>query len=305
VSSRPSDDEIIARGDIWRGPILELRKRMADFIVDGVRFGELLPETKSGSVHDRRLTKRSEEIVTAAFILGRLGYERVHIFTRDADGKDLERSDLDVRFETGETIGVEVAQVSPTSRMKHDANIAVLEHAVRDLIETDSAFADDFGPYYLSVSQSGPLGDREVANKKIGQRMVEEVVAFVRAQAHRTNDDYGDEPDGWFGPEYPTLHARSATYYVTPAVYGPYFSVMDGGTVNPNPETEEVIRVLDQHRRQAASYRRERNWILLYLPDTNEVFRNTVEATSRLKPDIAPFEQCHIADAVWRLTSLS
>ncbi|HKU68849.1 MAG TPA: hypothetical protein VJP85_13830 [Candidatus Baltobacteraceae bacterium] len=282
-----------------------MRKHMAEFTVDGVRFGELLPETKSGSVHDRRLTKRSEEIVTAAFIFGRLGYQRVQIFTRDTDGKDLERSDLDVRFETGEIIGVEVAQVSPTSRMKHDANIAVLEHTIRDLIETDSGFADAFGPYYLSVSQSGPLGDREVANKKIGERMVEEVVAFVRAQAHRTSDESGDEPNGWFGPEYPTLNGRSATYYVHPAAYGPYFSVMDGGTVNPKPETEEVIRVLDQHRRQAASYRRRRNWILLYLPDTNEVFRNTVEAVSRLNPDIAPFEQCHVTDSVWRLASLS
>lgn len=67
---------------------MELRTRMVDFTVDGVRFGTLLPETKSGSPHDRRLEKKSEEIVTAAFILGRLGYEGVQLITKAHDGTD-------------------------------------------------------------------------------------------------------------------------------------------------------------------------------------------------------------------------
>lgn len=305
MSLRPTDDEIIAHGDIWNGIILELRTRMADFAVDGKRFGSLLPETISGSSHDRRLTKRSEEIVTAAFILGRLGYENVQIFTRSSNGMSLERPDLDVRFENGETIGIEISQVSSTNRLKHDAQIAVLEHSIRDLIDRDQSFAEAFGPYNLTLSQSSVLAERDIGSKKQGQEILSEAIAFIRAKGHHYDPTTGDKSDGWFGPEYPTLYSRGATYYSTSAIYGPYFSVIDGGTVTPAPETAEVIRVLDRHRRQAITYRTTRTWMMMYLPDSNELFRNTVGATERLKPDIAPFAQCHITDASWRLASLA
>lgn len=280
------DDEIIAEGTIWRGQALELRQRMANFTVDGDRYGTLLAQTRSGSVHDRRLSKKWTEIATAAFVLGRLGYEGVQFFTKSRDGADLERPDLDARFATGEIIGIEAAEVGTTSRMKHDSHIAVLEHTVRDLIEADAMFAEAFGPYYVTVSVSNVLGDRDVASKKQAQAMLDEVIAFIRSGGHR-KEDASDPDHAWFGDAFPTLRKRGATYYVSEADYGPYFGVMDGGTVNPNPETDEIQRVLDSHRRQARGYRMARTWMLMYLPDSNEIYRRTVPAfseTNRISP---------------------
>lgn len=296
---------MLARDGIWRGPIRELRQRMADFTVDGIRFGELSPSTVSGSPHDRRLTKRSEEIVTAAFILGRLGHERVKLTTKAADGQSLERPDLDASFSDGTTAGIEIAQVGSTRRMKHDAQIALLEHRVCDLIETDQSFADAFGAFYLSVSPANVLGERDAVSKKQIEAMIEEVVRFVRAGEHSRTDSEHDPDTGYFPRGYSTLHARGATYYASAAAYGPHFQVTTGGTVNPRPETAEVLRVLDDHRAKAIGYRHRRNWLLLYLPDSNEVFRGTVAAIASEKPEIAPFEKCYITDACWRLATLS
>jgi hypothetical protein len=300
-----TDDEIIARGDIWGGEILELRQRIVDFTVDGVRYGTQLWPTRSGSPHDRRLDKRSEEIATAAFILGRLGYRNVTIVTRASDGSPLERPDLDATFESGDTVGIEVAQVAPTTRMKHDATIATLEHSVRDLIDSDPAFAASFGPYYLSVSHVSVLGDREAVGTKQGRAILDEIVTFVRAGEHKISRSSEDEQNnGTFAAKYPVLHSRGGTYYSSRAAYGPHFSIMDGGTVNPRPESDQVVRVLNDHRQKAATYRTARTWMLLYLDDSNEIFRSTVLAVKAMNPPIDPFEQCHITDTAWRIATL-
>jgi hypothetical protein len=94
MKRRPTDDEILAREGIWQGTIRELRQRMADFTVDSVRFGALSPETRSGSPNDRRVTKRSEEVVTAVFVRDRVGYEQLQLFTKASDGGPLEGPDL-------------------------------------------------------------------------------------------------------------------------------------------------------------------------------------------------------------------
>jgi hypothetical protein len=40
---------------------------MNNFTFDGIRFGAMQSETRSGSMNDERLTRRSEAIVTAAW----------------------------------------------------------------------------------------------------------------------------------------------------------------------------------------------------------------------------------------------
>lgn len=302
--TRPTDDEIIARGDILHGKILEMWQRRADFTVDGIRYGSQLPETRSGSPHDDRLTKRSEEIVTAAFILGRLGYERVRISTRDADGRSLERPDFDVQFENGDEIGLEVALGSSTNRAKHDSHVAEIEHTIRDQIDADPAFARAFGPRYLTISTSSVLGERDVQKKKQARAMIAEIETFILSERHRQEENVDDPDDGWFGPEYPILHARGATYYSSPSAHGPEFNTMDGGTINPHPETDEVIHILDQHRRKAAGYRTRRTWIVMHLTDPFEALRNTAAAIERSRPEIAPFEQFHLADRAGRLVTV-
>jgi hypothetical protein len=279
---------------------------MAEFAVDGVRFGTLLPDTISGSVHDRRLSKATEEVVTAAFVLGRLGLADLEIVTRDQSGKKLERPDLDVRLADGSIVGIEIAQVGPTQRMRHDANIAILEHTIRDLIDNDQTFAEVFGKRYVTVSTSSPLGERDVSSKKQGQAIVAEVEAFIRAGGHLTNgNDDGERGSGYFGRMYPTLHRKGASYYSSPADYGPYFSVMTGGTVNPRPEIDEVLRVLNAHRAAAVDYRTSRTWMLMYLPDSNEIFRGTVKAVENVNPPILPFERVSITDTSWNIVTLT
>ncbi len=304
MNVRLTDDEIIAHGDIWKGDILEMQRRRADFTVDGQRYGSLLPETRSGSPHDERLTKRSEEIVTGAFILARLGYKRIQILTRDPNGVSLERPDLDVRFEDGNELGLEVAQAATTNRMKHDSHMAELEHKIGDLIDSDPSFAQDFGPYYVTISASSVLGERDVQSKKQTQALIGDVEAFIRSGRHRKQEDPDDPDDRWFGPKYPTLHARGATFFSSPSAIGPEFNTLDGGTVNPHPETDEVIRILDQHRRQAIDYRTKHTWIAMYLTDPFEAFRNTAGAIAALQPAIDPFEQFHLADRVGHLITV-
>lgn len=304
MKSKSTDDEILARGDVWHGPVRDLRERMSNFTVDGTRFGTLSPETRSGSRHDRRLTKRSEEIVTAVFILGRLGYSHVQLLTKTHDGIELERPDLDATLDDGSTVGLEVAQVGSTTRMRHDSHIASLEHTIRDLIETDESFAKAFGPYYLTVSLSSVLAREDVQSKRDALAMTDEVITFIRAGEHAVAEDHDNPETGYFDRKYTTLCARGATFYSSPAGYGPYFGVMTGGTVNPNAETGEVMRVLNDHRKSAHTYRGKRLWLLLYLSDSNEFFRNTVAEVAALRPDIAPFERCHMTDACWHLATI-
>ncbi len=187
--------------------------------------------------------------------------------------------------------------------MKHDATIGVLEHSIRDLVGSDRSFANAFGPYHLSVSPSNVLGEREASSKRQGQAILDELVAFIRAKGHYVHQDSNDPTHRWFGVDYPTLHSRGGTFNTSREAYGPYFSIMDSGTVSRVPETAHAIRVLDKHRKKARAYRTSRTWMLMYLQDSNEIFRSTLDATRALNPSIAPFEQCHMTDFAWRIAS--
>jgi hypothetical protein len=292
-------DELIAAG-IWSGKILEVRQRMAEYTVDGVRFGTMELETKSGSPNDVHLEKRISEITTAAMVFSYLGYEGIQLISVSRDGKPLERPDLDARLPDGTYIGVEVADVSESSQRKHESGRNLIEVAVGDLLDTDASFRTAMAECYfaLTLNGIGPNRPAQIGSKKEAKAIADEIVAFVRSGAHLARpDDYF----ATFPAKYETLHARGAQYHAERMAGGPNFTVSEGASaIGPMHRRDEVIRVLDGHRASAAGYRSLPTWIFLFLTDTMEYFYNTIAAVEASKPRIAPFVRGYLVDAASR-----
>lgn len=294
-------DELISAG-IWSGKILEFRKRMAEYIVDGSRFGALCLKTKSGSDNDTHLDKRTAEISTACMLFSYLGYERIEIISLGHEGKQLERPDLDVRLPDGSLIGLEVADVSETIQRKHEAGRNLVELSICDLLDRDPSFKSAMGKVYFTVTLNGvgPYKRREIASKKEAQAIAAEIEDFIRSGQHmHLSNDYFES----FSSGYPTLHGRGAQYHVEPWEHEPNLSISEGAsTIGPAHRRDEVIRVLDDHRASARKgYRNMPTWIVLFLTDTLEYFYNTIHAVEAAKPPIDPFVRAYLMDAVARV----
>ena len=294
-------DELIAAG-IWSGKMLEFRKRMAEYVVDGNRFGALCLKTKSGSVNDTHLDKRTSELSTACMLFSYLGYEHIEIISLGKGGKQLERPDLDVRLPDGSLIGLEVADVSETVQRKHESGRNLVEVRIGDLLENDRSFRSAMGKVYFAVTLNGvgPYNRREIASKKEAQAIAAEIEAFVRSGQHlQPSDDYFES----FSSGYPTLHGRGAQYHVEQWEHEPNLSVSEGAsTIGPAHRRKEVIRVLHDHRSSARKgYRNLPTWIVLLLTDTLEYFYNTIHAVEAAKPPIDPFARAYLIDAAARI----
>ena len=296
-------DELIAAG-IWSGKILEVRRRMADYTVDGVRFGTIELETKTGSPNDTHLEKRISEITTAAMVFSYLGYEGVELISVGPDSKPLERPDLDARLSDRTFIGVEVADVSETSQRKHEAGRNLIEVAVGDLLGADASFRKAMAECYfaLTLNGIGPNRPVQIGSKKEAKAIADEIVAFVRSGAHLAP---GNDYFSTFPAACKTLHARGAQYHAEPMDGGPHFTVSEGASaISPMHRRDEVIRVLDDHRASAAGYRALPTWIFLFLTDTMEYFHNTIAVIEASKPPIAPFVRAYLVDAAARVLLL-
>jgi len=295
-------DLLIAQGN-WSGDVLAAHERMADFSVDGSRFGAMPLLTKTASPNDTHLDKRTSEITTAAKIFSRLGYENIAFTTVGIDGKRLGRPDLGARLPDGTEIGVEVTDVSETALRKHDAGTNLVERAIGDLIDADPAFRKALGDTYFSLTINGVGSNRplHISTKKEAQSIAEEVDRFIRSGSHTTpTSDYF----ATFPAQYATLASRGAQYHAEPAAE-PYFSVSEGAsTIGRAHRLGEVIRVLDDHRASAKDYRPLPAWILLSLTDTMEYFYGTIFAVEATKPPITPFVRGYLIDAVGRILDL-
>ncbi len=281
----------------WSGYHLEVAKRMADYTVDGARFGSLELETRSGSPNDVHLAKRVSEVHTAALIFSYQLYERIELISLGSEGRHLERPDFDARLPDGRLIGIEVAEVSETDLRKHESGRNLIEVAVNDLLDADPAFKAAMGRLYLSLTLSavGPYRASQIQSKAEAQAIAHEIEAFVRSgRLTIANDDFF----ATFPPSYPTLHARGAQYHAEPIETGPSFTVADGaGAIGRRHRSSEVMHVLDRHRQAAEQYRPLPLWIFLLLTDPFELFYNTLNAIDAKKPAITPFERACIADA--------
>ncbi len=297
-------DELIAAG-IWSGEMLAIRSRMAEYSIDGARFGLMDLATKSGSQNDVYLEKRISEIVTAAMVLSRLGYERVELFSVDANGNALESPDLDCRLPNARHIGIEVAEVVETDAAKHNASRNAVEVIVGDLIDNDPTFASAFGNFFFSLSLNGigPNSPVRIASKKEAQAIALEVEGFIRSGHHQApSPDYFRQ----FPAEYNTLHTRGAQFHASTLESGPYFSMGEGASaIGRVHHLAEVIRVLDKHRRQAVKYRKLPTWMILFLTDALEYFHNTIATVVESRPSTSPFERAYLMDAAGRLQELS
>jgi hypothetical protein len=295
-------DELIA-ASTWSGEILTLRFRMAEYSIDGARFGLMELDTKSGSPNDVYMQKRVSEIVTAAMVLSRLGYQRVRLFSLDENGKLLESPDLDCQLPSGHYIGIEIAEVVETAAAKHNASRNEVEVTMGDLIDKDPTFATAFGNFYfdLTLNGIGPHSPVRIGSKKEKRENAHEVEALIRSGCHQTPFEGYYRP---FPDAYKTLHARGAQFHASPMDSGPYFSMSEGaGTIGRVQHLDDVVRVLDKHRRQAANYRQLPTWIVLFLTDPFELFYNTIQAAVQAQPPVAPFERAYLMD-VSRLVEL-
>jgi len=296
-------DELIAAG-VWDGETLRIRKVMAEYLVDGGRFGAVDLATKSGSPNDVYVQKRISEIATAAMLLARLGYENVRLLSIDGDGKDLERPDLDCYLPSGEEVKIEVAEVVKSDAAKHDASRNLVNVVISDLIDKDATFAAAFGNFYFSLILNGigPQSQMPIASKKEAMAMATEIEQFIRSEVHRhATESYFRS----FPPSCPVLYARGSTFNASELDSGPYFSMSEGsGAIGRSHQLPEVMRVLNGHRTSAATYRPGVTWIVLLISDTFEFFNNTIAEVIKANPPISPFERAYFLDGGGRLEVL-
>jgi hypothetical protein len=297
------DDLIDAEN--WSGENLEMRKRMAEYLVDGSRFGAMALKTRSGSPNDVHLDKRTKELLTACMVFSYLKMKNIQLCSLDPHGRSLERPDLDAILDDGSLIGIEVADVSETRLRKHEAARSLIETSIMDKIDSDATFKEAIGKVYLSITLNGaePCGQREIESKKEAKAIVSELIAFLQSGDHlKPQDEYYVTISG----SYPKLLARGVQIHVEVWDYEPHFTVSDGAsTIDTADRREEVIRVLNDHRNSAvAGYRALPTWIILLLTDTNEFFYNTIGSVLRDRPAIAPFVRGYLMDAFARVLRL-
>ncbi len=292
-------DELITAGS-W-GPDLAIRRRMADYVVDGVRLGAIELKTTTGSANDVFLEKQSREIFTASLVLAKLGYQNVQLTSRDATGKRLERPDLDARLAGNVEIGLEVAIVEATLNAKRKTALYGIEKDIRDLLDADPTFAEAFGNYRLTVFVNGvgPYPRAHVGSKKEAIAIKGDIVAFIRAREHQapTSGFFSDFP-----PKYTTLVSRGAQYHAEIWGEGPQVTICNGAGTIERTQLKDAIRILNRHRESALTYRPIATWLILFLPDPWD--RNIASGIARLNPPIDPFLKAYVADVALRIIEL-
>lgn len=177
-------DNLLAEG-FWTGRETELRRLVAQYTADGTRLGSLVFETISPSINDPRLIPKRAEVEAVAYVIARLGHTNADLLTLDAQGRELERPDVDVTVGSDHW-GVEVAVAIDSDVAKGEAERLRIESAVRDLLVSDAAFGKAFGPGHLAVrleSDPQPLG-RSSATK-----VISELSEFIRRRDHCKGDD--------------------------------------------------------------------------------------------------------------------
>jgi hypothetical protein len=292
-------DDMFKRGLWGSGPLLELRKIIAEYRVDGIRLGGIDFVSKSGSANQPSLSKRRAEIESAAFLLARLGYKEIGLVTLDEARKDLESPDLDALLPEGR-IGVEVAEVTATQARLKEASVERIGFELLDLRDADPSFTEALGQHYVIVTLHGPLGDASAIQKPEMFKILKELERFIRNQDHiQESDELTAFPD-----KYQALHARGATFSTAKMSEGSISVGRGSEFVSLAPETQEVLRVLNRHRKSASGYRPLPTWLVLFLSDSNEVFRNTIGEIEAHPPSIDPFVRCYLSDVAGRLLQL-
>jgi hypothetical protein len=263
---------------------------------DGKPMREYELETVTGSQFDTRIKKPYKEVLTIAYVLSKLGFTKLKITSLDPAGKPLDRPDVDVCLPDGSTVGVEHADVMGTALARQDALFEEIEIAVSTRLVSDAQFSTAYGNSAVHVSLNGlppsaPLGGPEAT-------LIEaELLTFFASGAHAAASSSGNsEP---FPNSAPKLFARGGRYSVLQS-QDPEFHIGEGPQlISPADNLyDDVVRILDRHRNQAATYRGPRNWIVLFLPFATELFAKTIDAVKAKPPAITPFERAFIADGV-------
>jgi hypothetical protein len=283
---------------MWTGREADLHRIVAEYKLDGRRFGGVVFETLSESIHDHRLAPKRAEVEVAAYILARLGYTEAKLNSLDARGSTLERPDLDVVLSgEPESLGFEVAFGIRSSVAKADAEQLRIETTIRDRLDSDPVFRECFGLGHLSVqleSDRQPLG-RAVANK-----VVRELIAFIASCSHQNGTD-----DLCFPASCATLCSRGASFSMIRDTGEPYFTAMHGSSiVDRRDSVSTVVNILNSHRKQASNYRRRRNWCAVQITDVSDIFRPTLARIAQLCPPIDPFEKVFVGNPSGRIIVL-
>lgn len=293
-------DDLIANSNFGTGPFLEVQRRRAAYTLDGNRLGGVDYEFRTESQHDPRLSDKRFEIEMASLVLALLGYERVSLFSVNADGEPLERPDLEAEID-GARIGVEVAQAISEKWRKISSVHEFVERNLLDRRDTNSAFAQALGNYYVIVALGSPGGpESKPASKTEGKLLLGELIEFIESGGHKP----ATEEVTPFPSTSPRLHSLGATFSSSKQRVGT-ISVGGGPRFLPSaPDVTDVTRVLNDHRESAKDYRTSTTWIILVLSDMEELFRATLLDVEKRNPEIKPFAKCYLLDAAYRIVEL-
>ncbi|GEM_PF-3147493 len=294
-------DDFLARGIYGAGNDERIYRRIAEFTVDGERLGAIPFDSVSGSRNDPRLSDRRAEIQSAAYTLARLGYQRVPLISRSAEGAKLESPDLDAFLP--EHTGLEVAEGIGQIIKAREMEISNLEVALLDRRDADPSFSAALGAVSLWVDLASDLTAPRIT-KSERKSIDAELQRFIRSRAHfQIADD--DDPDfAAFPPAYPLLHKRGAHFGCRPSAF-PHIGIRGGAeAVDTSDTAGTAIAILNKHRNAARKYRPVPTWMIMFLSEWVEFARDTVPAIAQLNPPIDPFVRCYVSDIVGRTVLL-
>jgi len=296
-------DELLAHGAWHTGALRDIRLRQVEYTVDGVRLGGLEFETFTCSPNDTRFSKERAEIETATFLLARLGYEQVPLFAKDSAGKKLPGAGPDLEAELPDgRLGLEVAEAIAPAVKARDAEVQRIEIALRDLHDRDDGFKTALGESNVSIILSSGAPTFGLG-KKEALELLGAIERFIRDGGHMQPTDEDD--DNFPIPEQYSRLAITGARCFTSVLPGGYISVSEGAHfVDPRHSAQIALGVLNDHRVNAKNYRPIPTWMVIFLSDPNEIFRDTIAKLEEMNLVIDPFERCYISDVAGLLLTV-
>ena len=260
----------------------------AAFKLDGRRLGSLDFELDSPCPHEVYLTRKRHEVDVAAYLLARIGYRNVLIESVDADGKPLERPDLDIVVGDSRW-GFEVTTAIDEARSRSEHEEHRVTASIRSRLDGDSALRNALGPVQLFVKLES---DDQQLGKRAANAIIDELTRFIATREFAS----GAGAAGEFGASCPVLRERGAWFDVSAGAQ--YFMVGHGrSVVDRNHRLSTVMQSLNNHRNSARTYRKaESCWLAIQMTDVNEIFRNTIAQIAELRPNIDPFRKVLVTD---------
>jgi hypothetical protein len=253
-----------------------IRSAVAEFTLDGVRFGQLSQVPRKSSVNETRLEKRSYyEPYAVASALVALGYVRLEMFVHDKP---------DIRAVIGDTvIGIEQADILDQGFADAKHTALDIERGVRDLIASRCELSEAMKGLSLIVSfMHSPKGHT--------RQLVTELTNLIEQRAFNSSSNSSFLPSL---TDAPALFSSGARINVGATELGSSFAIMYGSGIHPiaTPARELVREMLEKKQRLATKYDIRPLWLFMTVLDGMMLTANEVHEVATVAGSLEPFKR--------------